>query len=198
MENRKNNGSVFVYFLLIVCFIIIVFVATGFAIFSNRQVDVVDEFENGGNVVLNYTNNVSELRIDNMIPTTDSVGIQSLEDGSYYDFSVDVALDNATAIEYEITAIKDKKYSNISDDDIHIYLEQEKSGTFTKVFGPEPFTPLKSNSELGSKTGEMVLFKTEKTKSSVDNYRLRMWLSDKSVLTSGSFSITIKVNALAK
>ena len=57
--------------------------------------------------------------------------------------------------------------------------------------------PLKKKTELGSKPGSMVLTKTKKTNSSVDNYRLRVWLSDTS-LVSGDYSIKIEVNAISK
>ena len=44
----------------------------------------------------------------------------------------------------------------------------------------------------------MVLVDTKKTNSSVDNYRLRIWLSDTSVTTEGNYSVKVVVKALAK
>ena len=107
-------------------------------------------------------------------------------------------MDNASAVEYEISLVKNQVNSNISNDDIKIYLEKEKSGTYTKVFGPDKFTPLKKNTKLGSKKGSMSLLSVRKTNSTADNYRLRVWLSDKSTLDKGDYEVDVEVNGIAK
>lgn len=197
MEKNKEEIPKFLIFELSMCIVFVIIMAIGIAVFANREEKVITKKENGANIVLNYSSNTNGLSIKNATPTADSVGMQGTEDGEFFDFSVDVALDNAPSLEYEIVAIKDKKNSTISDDDIKIYLEKEKSGTYTKVFGPAKYTPLKKKNKFGSTPGSMVLLKTKKTNTSTDNYRLRMWLSDKSV-TTGSYSIEIVVNAIAK
>lgn len=197
MEENKEEIPKFLIVELGMCIIFVIIMAIGIAVFVNRDEKVITKKENGANIVLNYSGNTNGLSIKDATPTTDSIGMQGIEEGEYFDFSVDVALDNAPSLEYEIVAIKDKKNSTISDDDIKIYLEKEKSGTYTKVFGPSKYTPLKKKSKFGSPTGSMVLLKTKKTNTSVDNYRLRMWLSDKSVST-GTYSVEIVVNAIAK
>ena len=199
MEKKGNEISKkFLYLLISICVILIIFTVTMFILFATRKERVVEEQENGGNLSLNYSSNSSGLSIYNAVPTSDSVAIKKLEVGQYFDFSVDISLDNATSIEYEIAAVKDTKNSNLSNDDIKIYLEKEKSGEYTKIFGPQSFSPLKSKSELGSPVGSMILAKSKSSKSITENYRLRMWVSDKSLQPSGNYSVEIVVNGKAK
>ena len=156
------------------------------------------EEENGANITLNYSSNNSGLTIENASKKEDKVAIQDLKDGEYFDFSVDVLLDNASKVEYEISIVKSTSNSTISDDDIKIYLEKEKDGTYTKVFGPDKYVALKKKSEFGSKKGSMPLLSVKKTNSNVDNYRLKIWLSDKASVSSGTYSVDVEVNGIAK
>ena len=188
----------FWYIFIGVCSVLVILVSVGFVVFSNRTPEVIENEEHGANIVLNYTNNISGLKLTNITPKTDLVGIENSEEGEYFDFSVDVKLDNARRVDYEVSIIKDGKNSTIDDSDIRIYLEKEKSGTYTKVFGPSKFVPLKKESELGSKKGSMVLTTTKKTNSTSDKYRLRMWLSDTSVVATGNYSIEVEVNGKSK
>lgn len=198
MKENKEEIPKFLILELSLCIAFVVIVAIGIAVFANREEKVIYKKENGANIVLNYSSDVNGLSIKNATPTTDVIGLQKSEDGEYFDFSIDIDLDNAPSLEYEISAVKDKVNSTISDDDIKIYLEKEKSGTYTKVFGPSKYTPLKKKDKFGTEAGSMVLLTTKKTNTSTDNYRLRMWLSDKSVTTNGNYSIEIVVNAIAK
>ena len=200
MKNKEESklSKKFWIILLVVNILIIIPIIVGFVLFANREEKVIVEKETGGNLVLNYTGKDTTFVLDELKPTTDSVALKELVDGNYFDFSVDVGLDNAPSIEYEIAVIKDKKYSTISDDDIKIYLEQEKSGTYTKVFGPSKYEPLKKDTELGSIEGSMLLTKVKRIKNTTDNYRLKVWLSDKSVSQNGKYSLEIIINGKAK
>ena len=120
-----------------ICSFMIVFLIAGFVIFNHRKPDVIEENKEGGYVTLNYTSEVNALMITNAQPTIDSVGMKTINPGQYFDFSVDVNLDGAPKVEYEISVIKDEKESTIPDEDIRIYLEKEESGTYTQLFGPE-------------------------------------------------------------
>ena len=198
MNNKKQLSKNFWYLMLGICLFLIIVVAIGFGIFANRKPNVITKIENGGNVILNYTSDVNGLKLMNASPTTDEVGIKSMDDGDYFDFSVDTALDNAASIEYDIVIIKDTKNSTISNDDIRIYLEHEESGSYVKVFGPEKYEPTKEDTLSGIKAGSMVLYHVKKTKMETDHYRLRMWKSDKSVLPEGSFSVEVVVKGESK
>ena len=196
--DSKESRHAFIILMVSVSVLLIGLIAVGYVVFSLKGKDVIEEEENGADIILNYSSNISGLQIRNAEKIKDEDGIIDLTDGQYFDFSIETLLDNATNVEYEISVVKDVVNSTIPDEDIKIYLEKEKDGTYTKVFGPSKFTPLKKTSKLGSKKGSMPIKKNKKTNSNTDNYRLRMWLSDKSQLNSGTYSIDVLVNGVAK
>lgn len=185
-------------FLLGISIICVIILTVAIVFFTNRKPDVIEKEKKGAVVYLNYSSNFNGLSISKAVPTIDEIGIKNEKKGEYFDFSVEVNLDNASSVEYELSIIKDKKNSTINDNDIRIYLEKEKSGTYTKVFGPIGFSPLKEKSALGSPKGSMVLMTSKKINSSPDNYRLRIWLSDKAVIQDGKYSVEVAVNGVAK
>lgn len=196
--NSKDSRKAFIILMVSVSVLLIGLIVVGYIVFSLKGKDVIEEEENGADIILNYSSNISGLQIRNAEKIKDADGMVDLTDGEYFDFSIETLLDNASNVEYEISIVKDIVNSTIPDEDIKVYLEKEKDGTYTKVFGPSKFTPLKKESELGSKKGSMALLNVKKTNSNTDNYRLRMWLSDKSELNSGSYSIDVEVNGIAK
>ncbi len=194
----KSSTKTFKIFMLSIAFLIIGFIIIGFIIFSIKGKEIIEEEENGANLIITYTDNTTGLKIVNASPLADDLGIKKNEKGEYFDFTVDVDLDNASLVQYEIAINKNVKNSTINDDDIRIYLEKEINGTYTKVFGPDKFRPLTKKSEYGSKVGSMVLYKYKKENSTSDNYRLRMWLSDKASIASGSFDVEVVLNGKAE
>ena len=192
--DSKNSNKSFSIVLTIIIVLLIGIITAGIIIFNMSGKKVIEEEENGADIILNYSSNDSGLQIRNAKPKKDTDGIVN---GEYFDFSIETLLDNAEKIEYEISVVKDEINSTISDDDIIIYLEKEKEGTYTMVFGPEKFTPIKKQSKFGSKKGSMPLIEVKKTNSTTDNYRLKMWLSEKST-TNGTYTVEVEVNAIAK
>lgn len=196
--NSKSSNKSFALLMVVVIFLLIGLIVLGYVIFFNRKPDITIEEENGADIIVNYANDVSGLSIKNLEKTKDDIGIENLKDGEYFDFSVEVLLDNAEKVEYEISVVKDEMNSTIPDEDIRIYLEKEKEGTYTKVFGPSEFKGIKSKSKFGSEKGSMPLVSVKKTNSNVDNYRLRIWLSSTASLDKGSYAVDIEVNGIAK
>lgn len=198
-ENKKEKGlsKNFLIMLICTCFILVILVVIGFIVFFNQDKEIIEETKNGGNVTLNYSANASGLSIVNAVPTTNAIGMINADESQYFDFSVDVDLDEADSVDYEIF-IKKNSNNTISDDDIRIYLEQEKSGTYAKVADPVSFKAIKEDSKLGTKKGSMILAKCKKTNSGTDNYRLRMWLADSSLTQVGNYSVELNIVGKAK
>lgn len=194
-KKGKELTGRFWFTTILICLVLAVAVSIGFVVFNNRSPEVIEKDEDGGYVTLNYSSEVKALSLFNAKPTTDAVGIKNTD---YFDFSVDVNLDGAPKVEYEISLIKDEEASTIKDEDVKIYLEKEESGTYTKVFGPEGFTPSKNYSGVGSEIGSMVLTNVKKIKSETDNYRLRIWMSDKAAASTGNYSVEVDIHAIAK
>ena len=196
--DSKNSKKSFIIMMIVVVVFLIGIITTGFILFVMKGHEIVEEEENGADIILNYSSNNSGLQIRNAVPMKDEDGIVNIKDGEYFDFSIGVLLDNASKVEYEISLVKDEINSTIPDEDIRIYLEKEKDGTYTKVFGPEKFTPLKKDTKFGSKKGSMSLIDVKKTNSNADNYRLRMWLSEKPTVKTGTYTVEVEVNGIAK
>ena len=198
MKKKSESSKCFLFFIFLICVVLLIFSIIGFVLFFNRKPKIISEKENGGTVVLKYVTDFAGLKLLKAIPTSDIVGVQNLNDGEFFDFSVDTSIDEAASIDYEISITKDKKTCNLSDEDVRIYLEREESGTYTKVFGPENFIKIKKATEIGSKSDSMLIYSTRKTKTSTDNYRLRVWLSDKSLIAENYCNIEVFVNGKAK
>ena len=200
MENKKSGelSRSFWYALLGMCLVLVIFIGIVFFLFANREEEVIEKKIKGGNILLNYTNDITGLSISKATPVTDAVGMKNDKEGRYFDLTEDIDLDDAKSIDYEIAVIKNESASTINDDDIKIYLEKEDSGTYSKVFGPESYKPIKKDSKLGSPEDSMILIKDTTKKALKDNYRLRMWLSDKGLSKSGNYSVEVVVNGKAK
>ena len=192
MNKGKNLSKGFWITLVVVCLFFIVIIGIWFFLFSNREKKVIIEDENVGGVTLNYSSNTNGLTITNAIPTTDIIGMKS---DNYFDFSIKSKLDGEQEVEYEISILKNIEKSTIPDDNIKIYLEKEENGLYTKLYGPKSYSGLKKNSTIGSKKGEMVIAKVSNVESETDNYRLRIWMSDKSLLSSGNYSVDVNLYA---
>ena len=196
MENKEKLSKKFWIIILSICSILLLFVIIGFVVFSNRKATVIEKNEDGGKAYLKYATNNNVFTIKNANPTKDEEGIKLNSEGSYYDFSVDTSILKASSIEYEVSIKKITK--TINDKDIIVYLEKEESGTYNSVLKPKVFTPIKSNSDLGTPKGSMVLTSGVNKKSKIDNYRLRVWFSEKSQQKDATVSLEIELNAKAK
>ena len=200
-KNKKNSKFIpnlsknFWIALSSICGFLIVFVTTGFIFYKLSNTEVVEKSADGGYVTLNYVTDADALTLVNANPTVDATG---MKENSYFAFSVDVDLKEASKVEYEISLKKDEELSSISDNDIKIYLEKENNGVFMKSFGPEKFTPIDKTSNIGTSRGNMILANVKKIKSGTDNYRLRIWLSDNSTSMNKSYSVEVEIKAIAK
>ena len=200
MKNKKNGdlSRNFWYALIGISLILFILIGISFFMFSNREEEVIDKKIKGGNILLKYTNDITGLSITKVTPVTDAVGMKNDKEGQLFDFSLDITLDEAGTIDYEIAAVKNETTSTIADDDIRIYLEKEQSGTYNKVFGPSAYKPLKKDSKLGSPDGSMVLVSASTSKDLKENYRLRMWLSNNGLTKEGNYSVEVIVNGKAR
>lgn len=148
------------------------------------------------NVSMTYTESTNGISIENASPTSDEVGKKLNGKNEYFDFTVSTKNPNKSKVVYEIAAVKDKN-STISDNDIRIYLEKQVSGTYEEIVKPQPFKPIAKNSKIGSPKGSMLLKKVKTKVSSNDNYRLRMWLSDKANIQDVK-TYAVKINVYGK
>ena len=198
MEKGSNKLSKTFWILtLILCILCIVGISIGFYFYKQETNKVVVKDKLGGDVYLKYVGNTNGLTLLNASPMSDRLGALQDGDNKYFDFSVEVDLDEADFVEYEIAIVKDKSFSNIPDNEVKFYLEEENSGSFSKVFGPSEFKPLEKKTELGTDKGDMVLYTVKKADSGTINYRLRMWMSETSTMPVGNYSVEVSINGKA-
>lgn len=198
MEKGSNKLSKTFWILtLILCILCIVGISIGFYFYKQETNKVVVKDKLGGDVYLKYVGNTNGLTLLNASPMSDQLGALQDGDNKYFDFSVEVDLDEADFVEYEIAIVKDKSFSNIPDNEVKFYLEEENSGSFSKVFGPSEFKPLEKKTELGTDKGDMVLYTVKKADSGTINYRLRMWMAETSTMPVGNYSVEVSINGKA-
>ena len=77
MKERKDLSSKFWITVLIVCTLFVIVIAFGFAIYDGMKRPVIENDENGGEVTLNYVDDITGLKIKDMVPTADTVGIKN-------------------------------------------------------------------------------------------------------------------------
>lgn len=198
MEKGSNKLSKTFWILtLILCILCIAGISIGFYFYKQETNKVVVKDKLGGDVYLKYVGNTNGLTLLNASPMSDQLGALQDGDNKYFDFSVEVDLDEADFVEYEIAIVKDKSFSNIPDNEVKFYLEEENSGSFSKVFGPSEFKPLEKKTELGTDKGDMVLYTVKKADSGTINYRLRMWMAETSTMPVGNYSVEVSINGKA-
>lgn len=198
MEKKNNElTKTFWIITLILCLLCIVGIGVGYYFYKQETEKKVFKEELGGDVYLKFVGNTNGLTLLNASPMTDQLGALQEGENKYFDFSVEVKLDQADFVEYEIAIEKDKAFSNIPDNEVKFYLEEENSGSFSKIFGPSEFKPLEKESDLGTEAGDMVLYSVKKNSSGTTNYRLRMWMADASTMPVGNYSVEVLINGKA-
>ena len=202
-EDRRYTKKMFLSLLLVTLLVVFV-VSFSFAVFIKTESGVEKTIETG-EISMNYLEKTNGISIENAMPTSDTVGMNQLGENEYFDFTVNSKLVGDVKIIYEIAAIKDQN-STIPDNEIRLYLEQEKSGTYTKVMEPKNFVAESKDTEIGTPEGAMVLRKVIKKREEnsddkivnyVDNYRLKMWLAENASIDDVK-SYSVKVNVYGK
>lgn len=198
MKEKKGNSKKFLFIIIGICLVLTIILGLSIYFFINKKPKVVEEKLTGGEIVLTYADDSNMFSINNVSPMTNEVGIKLDKADQYFDFTVNANFDSAQEIDYEIYIEKVETQSTIKDEDIRIYLEKQKSGTYEKVLDPKKFVASKKKSGLGAPKESMVIYNDSTTSDISENYRLRMWLSDKALTNGTNNSYTIKINVVGK
>lgn len=192
MEEKENKKLV----IIIICLLSCIFLAAlvfGVSYYSRLNSKTIEKEEAGGKIVLNYSGSTSGLTIIAADPMLDVDGMKIDNENSYFDFSIDLDNQNSKSFDYEISIKKDTKFSTVADESISFYLEEEKSGSYIGVFGPEHYIPIKEVSDFGTKKGSMILLSDSVSSKVTKKYRLRMWITNDGVAIPGNYSIEVNV-----
>lgn len=192
--DKKGVSKKVICWIILISVLVILIVVLAFGLLSNKKDDTVDEY-NPGVITMSYTDS-NTFKFTNLIPLTDSLGKTSEQ---YFDFVVNTKLEDSDEINYEIAVSIIEDESNVTGDMIKFYLEKQNSGFFSKVFGPSVFKGLTKSSKLSTPAGSMVLLEDTKKRDSVDNYRLRVFLDEKStVVPDNVYYVSVKVDVFGK
>ena len=172
MQEQSKVSKNFIFTMIGTTVGVIILLMVLFVIFYGKPKKVIKQDVDAGRISLTYTDENHELSISSTV------------------------LDEAS-LEYEIALVKEKSSCNIPDDNLHVYLEHQKSGSYVKVSEPMAFQGQTKKSDFGSPKGAMSLAKVVRKKDANDNYRLRMWMSGNLPQT-GEYHCTIQVFAYAK
>ena len=167
-------------------------------IFDNNK---KDKYFDSGAVVMTYSENSNIFFIDNMVPLVDDIAKVNNIDGHYYDFTINVDLGDSKAIDYEIGLLIDDEFTTSLPETVKIYLEKQESGTYIPVSEPITFDQLNDYSSYGASVGTKIIAKVSSEESVSHNYRLRMWLTDGTVVSPDvvqSFGVAINVYGKAR
>ncbi len=188
--------------------LIIAFVGISYATFTTVFKDLQVNGISTGTISLNLENQTGALSMKNVMPISDEVGMTLEGENNVYDFTVQASLSAHTTLNYEI--YMEKVNSNgefLSDSSVRFYLQHlgingYENTSITKT--PQPFIPLEEMSFLGSKKGSMILYSGTLSNSSNNNlevqdkFRLRMWVSQDTIIDSVSRYFNVKLSVTAK
>ena len=192
--DKKGVSKKVICWIILISVLVILIVVLAFGLLINKKDDTVDEY-NPGVITMSYTDS-NTFKFTNLVPLTDSLGKTSEQ---YFDFVVNTKLEDSDEINYEIAVSIIEDESNVTGDMIKFYLEKQNSGSFSKVFGPSVFKGLNKSSKLSTPAGSMVLLEDTKKRDSVDNYRLRVFLDEKStVVPDNVYYVSVKVDVFGK
>lgn len=199
MEVKKGVSKGVIISCIIIVILVVGIIAGGFYIYYGSPAEVYQESLTGGNISLTYSDEENLFSIENAIPTSDIVGTAYDSADLFYDFTVKVDIEDANLIEYEVLLVKDETLSTALNNNIKIYLEKEKSGSYVKVAGPEAFSSNVDDEKIGNSV--MAVYKEKRIESGNDNYRLRMWVSDTASIKPGelqNYAVKIALRGVAK
>lgn len=181
-----------------VALLIVAIVGISYAIFVFSAKSRVDNTVRSGGITFEYLEGDSVIDINDALPVSDEVGVKQTKS---FDFQVSSAIRGNTTVFYEVRAKSLTVDNKIDNQYIKIYLEKKDGGDFSTVLSPTTFkeNPNTSLTNISVDTNTMLLYsgrfsgKKATTTNYSDEFRLKMWLSDKYLIDDVSRSFKIKV-----
>lgn len=181
-----------------VALLIVAIVGISYAIFVFSAISRVDNTVRSGGITFEYLESDSVIDINDALPVSDEVGVKQTKS---FDFQVSSAIRGNTTVFYEVRAKSLTVDNKIDNQYVKIYLEKKDGGDFSMVLSPTTFkeNPNTSLTNISVDTNTMLLYsgrfsgKKATTTNYSDEFRLKMWLSDKYLIDDVSRSFKIKV-----
>lgn len=197
MNEKKKNQNQIIISVLGVAILIVAVVGVSFAAFTYTRAGTKENTISTGTIVMEYTEPVNGISIDNAMPMSDATGKALTGTGNVFDFTVKSTIAGTTTVNYEVAAVKEAA-STMANDQVRLYVEKEVSSNYTETFAPAQYTPLAAATTIGSPIGSMVIASGSHTTTTTDNYRLRMWMASDATITGTATTFTVRVNVYGK
>lgn len=181
-----------------VALLIVAIVGISYAIFVFSAKSRVDNTVRSGGITFEYLEGDSVIDINDALPVSDEVGVKQTKS---FDFQVSSAIRGNTTVFYEVRAKSLTVDNKIDNQYVKIYLEKKDGGDFSTILSPTTFkeNPNTSLTNISVDTNTMLLYsgkfsgKKAATTNYSDEFRLKMWLSDKYLIDDVSRTFKIKV-----
>ena len=181
-----------------VALLIVAIVGISYAIFAFSAKSRVDNTVRYGGITFEYLEGDSVIDINDALPVSDEVGVKQTKS---FDFQVSSAIRGNTTVFYEVRAKSLTVDNKIDNQYVKIYLEKKNGSDFSSILSPTTFkdNPNTSLANISVDPNTMLLYsgnfsgKKATTINYSDEFRLRMWLSDKYSIDDVARSFKIKV-----
>lgn len=192
-----------------IAILIVAVVGISYAIFVTTLTGTKENEITTGTISMSFVEQNDGISIKEAMPLSNQEGKLLSGDNNVYDFVVSSVISGVTTVDYEVVAEKIEFSDNqkLSDGNVRLYLQKMEKNQFKDTVltsNPKPFIPNNEESVLGSPAEGMTLYKgsfdnksTDK-KSFNDSFRLRMWVSDDTVLDDIQRTFKIRINVYGK
>ncbi len=187
-----------------VAILIVALVGVSYAVFTTSVDGSKINTINTGTISMSFVESTNGILISNAMPISDEEGKRLIGDNNVFDFVVSSSIAGLTTVSYEIVAEKVTADGiELDNDDVKIYLEKLVNGEYVSTSITEipiGYIPNGTASEIGSHEDEMTLHYDSfqnvdgQKQTFTDSYRLRMWISDDTVIDEVSRTFQIKIN----
>ena len=181
-----------------VALLIVAIVGISYAIFVFSVKSRVDNTVRSGGITFEYLEGDSVIDINDALPVSDEIGEKQTKS---FDFKISSAIRGNTTVFYEVRAKSLTVENKIDNQYVKIYLEKKNGSDFSSILSPTTFkdNPNTSLANISVDPNTMLLYsgnfsgKKATTINYSDEFRLRMWLSDKYSIDDVARSFKIKV-----
>lgn len=191
-----------------IALLIIAIVGISYAVFTTTLRGSEENVITTGTISMSYVEATNGISISNAMPISDYEGKNLTGENNVFDFTVSSVIKGKTTVNYEVVAEKVSVDGElVPDQNVRLYLQKKVADQYvdTEITSiPSPFVSNGSVSVLGSPAEGMILYKGDFTSGEAsggefsESFRLRMWLSEDSVIDEIPRMFKIRVNVYGK
>lgn len=194
-KKSKKDSKYFILIILAILVLILLVVGVSFAaVFYSKTGEEINRVSTG-TITMSYSEKTNGIDITDAYPMTDELGMQLSGEDQYFDFTVSATVGGNVLLNYSITATKE--YSTLPDNAVKVYLTNTNNiNNEVAVLAPKKVSELSiTNNDLsGAPDNQYILASGTFSETTVNNYRLRMWVANDYVLPLEVQTYALRVN----